>query len=247
MDYLDEDDDFETRPAPSRPNPVTIVALVAAAGVAVLLLWMNLNLSSKVSDLEEQISQLKEPGINHKLDNEVADIGNKLESVAQALSNHLKSVARSRNNQNNVSIRPAVPSQARVSLRPSAPVASPSLPIQPIPGSRHQAPAPRYSNTGNASLPPPISSPSYAPAPRRMSSGWVVNITSVSDPESAYQEVARLKSMGINAESARAYSNGRTWYRIRIPGFASHDEAMRARPSLEARLGIRDTWVGKRE
>jgi len=246
MDYLDEDDDFETRPTPSRPNPVTIVALVAGAGAAVLLLWMNLNLSSKVSDLEEQISQLKEPAINSTLNNDVADIGNKLESVAQALSNHLKSVARNRNNQSNVSIRPGVSPQAQVSLRPSTRRASPSLPIQPIPGT-NQAASPRYSNTNNASLPPPISSPSYAPAPRRMSSGWVVNITSVSDSESAYQEVARLKSMGINAESARAYSNGRTWYRIRIPGFASHDEAIRARPSLEARLGIRDTWVGKRE
>ncbi|MDQ6973139.1 MAG: SPOR domain-containing protein, partial [Mariprofundaceae bacterium] len=202
---------------------------------------------SKVSDLEEQISQLKEPAINSALNNDVADIGNKLESVAQALSNHLKSVAQSRNPHSHVRIRPSVSPQAQVSLRPSTRRVSPSLPIQPIPGSTNQAISPRYSNANNTSLPPPVSSPTYAPAPRRMSSGWVVNITSVSDSESAYQEVARLKSMGINAESARAYSNGRTWYRIRIPGFASHDEAIRARPSLEARLGIRDTWVGKRE
>jgi len=262
MDYLD-DDEFNQRPVPERPSPLTIVALLAGAGAAVLLLWMNMGLSSRVDGLEQSIADLQKSVSEQNQSKELADVANQLDSVTQALANHLKS--QSMNNTETASGRLSmkqnlppvtIPSRAL----PSRP-ASPNLPIQPIPGNNNSnqnydqynntpPPAQNYGSYNNGSLPAPISRVDIAPVQeinRSAGSGWVLNITSVSDQESAYQEVNRLRSMGISAESARAVSNGRTWYRIRIPGFASHDEAVRARPGLESRLGIRDTWVGQRD
>jgi len=256
MDYLD-DEEFGQKPVPDRPSPVTIVALLAGAGAAVLLLWMNMGLSSRVESLEQTISNLQKSVSEQNQTKEIADISNQLDSVTQALANHLKSQAMSRNESSRgssraqSSTRQSFPAPAPSQALPSTRQASPNLPIRPIPGSN--APAQNYGAYNNGSLPPPISRVDIAPVQQQpggsvnQSGGWVVNITSVSDQESAFQEVQRLRSMGINAESARAVSNGRTWYRIRIPGFASHDDAARARPGLEARLGIRDTWVGRRD
>jgi len=246
MDYLDDDDEFAPRNRPSRPNPVVIVALLAGAGAAAMLLWMNLGLSSRVASLEETIAQLKEPAKNTNVAAEMADISNQLDSVTQALANHLKSQAKNRNTRSVAAIQPRLaPALPRQTI-PRAPIS-----IQPIPGNNianNRQPSGGYGNAlSNRSLPPPISSPSSYPTQNRGNRGWVVNITSVSDQESAYQEVARLRRMGINAESVRAVSNGRVWFRIRVPGFATDHEARAQRGALEAQLGIRDTWVGPRD
>ncbi len=255
MDYLDDDDEFAPRNRPSRPNPVIIVALLAGAGAAAMLLWMNLGLSNRVASLEETIAQLKEPAKNTNLSTEIADISNQLDSVTQALANHLKSQAKNRNPRSIAAIQPrlapTLPRQTipRATIPRTENTRAP-ISIQPVPDNNianNRQSSGGYNNVlRNRSLPPPISSSSY-PAQNRSNRGWVVNITSVSDQESAYQEVARLRRMGINAESVRAVSNGRVWYRIRVPGFASDSEARAQRGALEAQLGIHDTWVGPRD
>lgn len=75
---------------------------------------------------------------------------------------------------------------------------------------------------------------------------WVVNLTSLSHAAAANNEVTRLKGLGIRAESIKVMTQGKIWYRIRVPGFASAEEADRQRRILGNRLGIRDTWIGKR-
>jgi len=75
---------------------------------------------------------------------------------------------------------------------------------------------------------------------------WVVNLTSLSHAAAADNEVTRLKKLGIRAESIKVMTQGKTWYRIRVPGFANAKEADRQRRLLGNRLGIRDTWIGKR-
>ncbi|MDX8391830.1 MAG: SPOR domain-containing protein [Mariprofundaceae bacterium] len=259
MDYLDDDEEFAPRNRPSRPNPVVIVALLAGAGAAAMLLWMNLGLSNRVGSLEETIAQFKEPGKTTNLNAEIADISNRLDGVEQALGNHLKSQSKNRNTRGMNTAR-TLPTTSRSIIprqtipRQTTPLRNtPAQPVfrQPIPGNSVVNLSPSSSGYGNGlsnrSLPPPISSPSTFPAQNRASRGWVVNITSVSDQESAYQEVNRLRRMGINAESVRAMSNGRVWFRIRVPGFATDIEARASRGPLEAQLGIRDTWVGPRD
>jgi len=247
MDYLDDEEDFTPRSRPSRPNPVIIVALLAAAGAAAMLLWMNLGLSNRVSSLEEQINALKSSTNGKNVSKEIADISNQLDSVTKALANHLKTQARNRSGKNMSAMQPRLSQTPPVRPLPQNNFNNRPLARAPIPGRSSSSGS--FNPLSSRSLPPPVSS---APAPQyqnRLSpigGEWVVNITSVSDPESAYQEVSRLRNMGINAESVTAVSHGRTWYRIRVPGFSSAEEARAQRGVLEARLGIRDTWIGRR-
>jgi len=247
MDYLDDEEEFVPRSRPSRPNPVIIVALLAAAGAAAMLLWMNLGLSNRVDSLEEKINTLNTSANGKKQSKEIADLSNQLDSVTQALANHLKKQARNRNGQSMPAMQPRVSQTTPMRRLPQTNFPNQPLARAPIPSRSPSSGS--FNPLSNRSLPPPVSS---APAPQYQSrlspigGDWVVNITSVSDPESAYQEVSRLRSMGINAESVTAVSHGRTWYRIRVPGFASDAEARAQRGALEARLGIRDTWIGRR-
>jgi len=75
---------------------------------------------------------------------------------------------------------------------------------------------------------------------------WVVNLTSLSHATAANNEVARLKGFGIRAEVIKIETQGKTWYRIRVPGFASAEKAERQRKILTGQLNIQDTWISKR-
>lgn len=75
---------------------------------------------------------------------------------------------------------------------------------------------------------------------------WVVNLTSLSHATAANNEVARLKGLGIRAEVIKIETQGKTWYRIRVPGFASAEKAERQRKILTGQLNIQDTWISKR-
>ncbi len=252
MDNLDDEFDLSPAPAPKR-SPVTIVAGLAAAGAAVLLLWMIFSLFSRVATVEESIIALQKSVSEQNQSKEIANITKQLDNVIQAFTNHLKLHAIKRiESQESLSMQPgspasplpspAVPSRAI----PSQSSIAPDLPIQPVAEPRaSKDSADRSHNKG--SLPAPISKVDIAPTKNPSGISWVINITSVSDSKSALQEIARLRKMDIHAEISRAVSNGKVWYRIQVPGFASHDEANDARPSLEKRLGINDTWVGQNE
>jgi len=75
--------------------------------------------------------------------------------------------------------------------------------------------------------------------------GWVINLTSVSSAESAKQEIERLNKLGIEATSVRSEARGKIWYRIRVTGFATLEEAEAESALLSEKLGIKDIWVGK--
>ena len=123
------------------------------------------------------------------------------------------------------------------------------LPTQAAPAdamSTDTAPATAANQSKNEPLPAPISSSDIA-QPKPSSGNWIINLASVSNSKSADQEVARLGKMDIKAEVSRAESKGKVWYRIQVPGYASHDEAINARPALEEKLGISGTWVGQRK
>ncbi|MDQ6957662.1 MAG: SPOR domain-containing protein [Mariprofundaceae bacterium] len=110
--------------------------------------------------------------------------------------------------------------------------------------------APPASDVKKSSVPVPVATkPTVTAIKPAMDSGhgpWVVNLTSLSRAVTANNEVTRLKALGIRAESIKVMTQGKTWYRIRVPGFASAEEADRQRKILGNRLGIHDTWIGKR-
>jgi len=108
----------------------------------------------------------------------------------------------------------------------------------PVPDVKEpSAPAPVTTNPAVIAIKPAMDS---------MHGAWVVNLTSLSHAVAANNEVAHLKKLGIRAESIKIMMQGKIWYRIRVPGFSSAEEADRQRKILGKRLGIRDAWIGKR-
>jgi len=96
---------------------------------------------------------------------------------------------------------------------------------------------------------PVVTKPSVTaikPAMDSVHGAWVVNLTSLSNSAAANNELVRLKHLGIHAESVKIERQGKTWYRIRVAGFSSAEDADRQRKILGKRLGIRDAWTGKR-
>lgn len=76
------------------------------------------------------------------------------------------------------------------------------------------------------------------------SGSWAVNLASFADRATAHQELERIRAKGIDAEVAPAPADGRTWYRIRVPGFASAALAKRFVKAKAAPAGFGKAWVG---
>ena len=74
---------------------------------------------------------------------------------------------------------------------------------------------------------------------------WGVNVISLESKTAAQQEVARLKEAGIDAEILETSADGRAWYRVRVAGFASKEEAQQMQSTLAKEHGIQGTWVNK--
>jgi len=108
----------------------------------------------------------------------------------------------------------------------------------PVPDvKKPSAPAPVATNPAVIAIKPAMDS---------MHGAWVVNLTSLSHATAANSEVTRLKALGIPAESVKIETQGKIWYRIRVSGFISAEEADRQRKILSNRLGIHDVWISKR-
>lgn len=77
------------------------------------------------------------------------------------------------------------------------------------------------------------------------SGGWSVNLISLSNEKVADKELARLRNLGIRAEKQRVEQDGRVWFRLRVPGFTSHDGAKAYIDTVEGKAGVSNAWVGK--
>lgn len=120
-----------------------------------------------------------------------------------------------------------------------APVAAPSPKPKPVA---------KKSEEDMTELPGPIESASEVELPASTDrsgreSSWGINIVSLESETAAQQEVARLKEKGIQAEILETSANGRSWYRVRVAGFSSKDEAQEMQSTLAKEHGITGTWV----
>ena len=84
-----------------------------------------------------------------------------------------------------------------------------------------------------------------APATTPQTGGWSVNLVSLSSEKDAQAELERLQKLGIQAAIQTAQRNGRTWYRLQVSGFASHEAARRQIAALQQQAGVSDAWVSK--
>jgi len=72
---------------------------------------------------------------------------------------------------------------------------------------------------------------------------WFVNLTSHSNARSAKQQVQQMKKLGITAESRQVVVKGRTYFRVRIAGFASKAKSVAFKSMLAKKYHITDSWV----
>ncbi|MDX8414387.1 MAG: SPOR domain-containing protein [Mariprofundales bacterium] len=72
---------------------------------------------------------------------------------------------------------------------------------------------------------------------------WFVNLTSHSNRKSAQHQVQRMANRGIAAESRQVVVKGRTYYRVRVAGFASRSKAIAFKAMLAKKYNVSDSWV----
>lgn len=206
--------------APSRPAPRT--SLAAALGLLGMIgasgaLWIDSDLSKRMDQLESRFTGIQQHAVTPAPDKSIASLKKRLDELNARITARFKTIARTR------ATNPVAEAK-----KPSAPLPEAIKPIK---------------------IKPIKIKPAVAAMTPAVDSGrgpWVVNLTSLSHATAANNEVARLKELGIRAEVIKIETQGKTWYRIRVPGFASAEKAERQRKILTGQLNIQDTWISKR-
>lgn len=75
---------------------------------------------------------------------------------------------------------------------------------------------------------------------------WVVNVANSEHIDSVEKLMNKLHKLGIPAETHEVTISGKPRYRLRIPGFATRDEARDYAANLDSDLGLKGPWVSKR-
>jgi len=83
------------------------------------------------------------------------------------------------------------------------------------------------------------------PLAKKKAIGWTIVIASLNTRSAAEKALVNLKGKGVAAEIAHILVNGKSWYRIRVGGFSSQQEAKLKKAYLAKHHGIRDAWIHK--
>lgn len=105
--------------------------------------------------------------------------------------------------------------------------------------------------TATMTAPAAASPVSLAPAASGVADGknmvsdgpeWIVNVVTVSDPDSARDHVERLTEAGFPAQVRTDVVRGRTSYRVVIASIPNEEGARRVADLISSRLGYRTAW-----
>jgi cell division septation protein DedD len=75
---------------------------------------------------------------------------------------------------------------------------------------------------------------------------WRAQVNAYPDDRSAKQIVDRLKNKGYNAYVTEVQSRGKTWYRVSVGKYTSHDEADKVAELLRGKENFPKTFVASR-
>ena len=109
---------------------------------------------------------------------------------------------------------------------------------------RHAA-RPARKATVNKVHPVQHQQPTTTAVASHQATGWVVSLVSVDTLAAAKKVQSDFTAKGISTEISLGKVNGKTWYRVRIPGFANKAEALAQKNYLENKFHITNTWVHK--
>lgn len=235
----------------SRTNIGILLGLLGVIGSAVAL-WLTLGISDQVAHLETQRS-VKAPVVKTADQSAaIASLNRRLDKLSGQFAEHMKQVAESQ-------ARPA-PAAPEAQIASAKPVATSAVAVKPAskPAVKKQAvskpaspaavpvkPAMAKQKVPTPAKASPAAKPVLAAQPSKRGE-WVVNLSSFGAPAAAASELARLKKLGVQAESIKVVVHGRTWFRLRVPGYASEKVAREQLKVLEKQVGIKDAWIGVR-
>ena len=87
--------------------------------------------------------------------------------------------------------------------------------------------------------------PAVKPVVKKKVVGWVIVIASLNSRAAADKAITNLNAKGIAAEVNPIMVKGNPWYRIRVSGFTSREEANAQKAYMASQHGIKDTWIHK--
>lgn len=85
-----------------------------------------------------------------------------------------------------------------------------------------------------------------ATRPAASSGDWTVILVSFPTSAQADSEKTRIQKLGLRADVLKSTVDGKAWYRVRVPGYASQEAAKAAIPTLQAKSGVSGAWVAHR-
>ncbi|HEY0720123.1 MAG TPA: SPOR domain-containing protein [Gammaproteobacteria bacterium] len=85
-----------------------------------------------------------------------------------------------------------------------------------------------------------------AAKPAPASGDWTVILVSFATSAQAENEKSRLQKLGIHSEVSKTVVDGKSRFRLRVPGYTSQETAKAAIPAIERKSGIKGAWVAHR-
>lgn len=92
---------------------------------------------------------------------------------------------------------------------------------------------------------PPAAGGAPTDAAAERETGWVINLMSVTSARMANSELERLRKLGIRADKQTVEQDGKSWYRLRVTGFASYEGAKAYIDTVQQQTGVSSAWVGQ--
>jgi len=222
MDHLDDVyalDDEQSAQEESGNRLVPIFAVLAVIIVA-LVAWMNMGDDDEAVD-DQQFSRpvLGEDVQMQRTERKLLEMQERLASMQERLSTKDKQIAELTHLVAEQAIQ-----QKKIAVKKSASavkkqVKQPVASFQPITSTRKVV--------------------------KKKPTGWVIVIASVATRAAANKALKGLKANGVHAEVKPTMVKGKPWFRIRVSGFSSRQEANVKKAYLEKQHGIKGTWIHK--
>jgi len=77
------------------------------------------------------------------------------------------------------------------------------------------------------------------------SAGWSVNLLALREQKQANNKAAEFAKKGIKVDVVEVVVNKQPWYRLRVPGFNSQNEAVAYSGRAKKALNLNSVWVTK--
>jgi cell division septation protein DedD len=224
-----------TAPALTRSQRM---AAVAALSLSLLLslgaLWMGLGLSVQIETLNQSVGELQQRLLTLSRRGAAtpqAELGEQLNRLGERV-NDLGVIIEGPMSHLRESSQQGLQALAeRIDVLEQRQV---PVPVNPLPVAASSKP-----------LVQKVEPVAIAPPSPAKHDGWAINLMSVTSADIAKEELARLRKLGVRAEQQVVNQDGKTWYRLLVPGFDSHDGAKAYIDTVEKQTGFSSAWVVK--